>query len=363
MYNKWTFLLFSVLLLVLVSCNDREHEAIEVLDELFTQMWPADQPGGAVLVLKNDRIVFRNGYGLATIDPPAPVTPSTFFCLASVSKQFAAVATLKLAEEGKLSLDDPVSKFFPQFQAAFFHDITLTHLLSHTSGIPDVRPRTDSLYLYRSTDVESYSYLDTLSFLNFSPGSSYEYINPTYQLLYTVIEQASGLPFEEYMKKKLFQPAGMLNTLYFEEGRNIPLMAHGYRLNAQTGAWEEYDYGETAFFASKADGALYTSTDEFAQWEYALRNNTIIGPEMKEKAHTAHIMTNIPDTGYGYGWFISHTNGDPKIYHTGSNGGFKTYAGRYPRTETLLLIFSTRDFELKATVEKVEHIMRKAGWL
>lgn len=363
MYKKWTYLLFSVVLFTLVSCNCQKREAVKLMDDLFTQMWPSQEPGAAVLVLKDNRIVFRNGYGLATTDPPVPVTPSTSFCIASVSKQFAAVATLKLAEEGKLSLDDPVSKFFPQFQATFFNDISLSHLLTHTSGIPDVRPRTDNDYLYRSTDVESYSYMDTLSFLNFIPGSSYEYINPTYQLLFTVIEKASGMPFEEYMKQEIFVPAGMLNTVYFEEGRDIPLMAHGYRLNEESGMWEEYDYEEAVFFASKADGALYTSVDEFVLWEKALRDNKIISQQMKEKAHTSYINTDTPDTGYGYGWFISDMDGDPRIYHTGSNGGFRIYAGRYPRSGTLLLIFSTRGFEIKATAEKVEKILRKAGWL
>ncbi|MDD4919641.1 MAG: serine hydrolase [Bacteroidales bacterium] len=365
MIKKWFLVLFSLLgsVLLLVSCNIRQDNAITEIDELLTRVWPLDEPGGVVLVLHKDKVVFSKGYGLATINPETPATPATNFCIASVSKQFASIATLRLAQEGRLSLEDPVSKYFPQFQAPFFQDITLAHLLSHTSGIPDVRPRTDSLYVYHSTDVESYSYLDTLSFLNFLPGSSYQYMNPTYQLLYTVIEKASGIPFEDYMKNELFQPAGMSNTLYFESGRDIPSMAHGYLFNSDTGIWEEYDYGEASFFASKADGALYTSAEEFVLWEYALRNNTILGQEMTGKAHTSHIWTDIPDTGYGYGWFISQINGAPKIYHTGDNGGFKIYAGRYPQTETLLLIFSTRDFEREDTVEKMERILGEAGWL
>ncbi|HPJ82429.1 MAG: beta-lactamase family protein [Bacteroidales bacterium] len=365
MLKKWFPVLFSLLGLVLlsVSCNRLQDKAITEIDELFARIWPSDEPGGVVLVLNKEKVVFSKGYGLATIDPETPATPATNFCIASVSKQFASVATLKLAQEGRLSLEDPVSKYFPQFQAPFFQDITLAHLLSHTSGIPDVRPRTDSLYVYHSTDVESYSYMDTLSFLNFAPGSSYEYINPTYQLLYTVVEKASGVPFEDYMMTELFQPAGMSNTLYFESGRDIPSMAHGYLFNSETGIWEEYDYGEASFFGSKADGALYTSAEEFVLWEYALRNNAILDKEMTGKAHTSYILTDIPDTGYGYGWFISQINGAPKIFHTGDNGGFKIYAGRYPQTETLLLIFSTRDFEREETVEKVEGILVEAGWL
>ena len=363
MSGKWLAIPFAVLLFLGFACNNREQAAIRQIDDQYNQLWPGNTPGGAVLILRGDRPVFKKGYGLATLDPTMEITPSTFFCIASVSKQFAATATLKLAQEGKLSLDDPVSKFFPHFQAPFFDRITLAHLLSHTSGIPDARPRTDSLFVYHSTDVESYSYMDTLSFLNFEPGTSYEYMNPTFQLLYTVIEKASGLPFEEYMEREIFTPAGMDHTMYFEQGREIPQMAHGYRMDTASGQWEEYDYGETTFFASKADGALYTSIEEFSQWEYALQDYKILNKEMTQKAHTAYIQTDIPETGYGYGWFVTETNGAPKIFHTGDNGGFKIYAGRYPESGVLLLIFSTRDFDRDATVAKTEQIMHTAGWL
>ena len=362
MSKKWITIPLMVLVFLLTACNNREQTAIKQIDDLYHQLWPDTTPGGAVLVLKEDRAVFKKGYGLATLDPETEITPATFFCIASVSKQFAAAATLKLAQEGKLSLEDPVSKYFPHFQAGFFDRITLAHLLSHTSGIPDARPRTDSLFVYHSTDVDSYSYMDTLSFLNFQPGSSYEYMNPTFQLLYTVIENASGKPFEEYMEQEVFTPAGMTNTLYFEESRDIPQMAHGYRMDT-TGQWKEYDYGETTFFASKADGALYTSLEEFLLWEYALRNHKILDKEITKRAHTAYIQTDIPETGYGYGWFITEINGAPKIFHTGDNGGFKIYAGRYPDSGVLLLIFSTRDFDRDATVAKTEQIMQTAGWL
>jgi CubicO group peptidase (beta-lactamase class C family) len=363
MSGKHITVLFMALGLLLAACNNSADKAVQQIDDLLVTLWPAEEPGGAVLLLKGDRVLLKKGYGLATTDPVTQVTPETFFCIASVSKQFAALATLRLAEEGKLSLEDPVSKFFPHFKAKFFNDITLKHLLSHTSGIPDVRPRTDSAYVYHSTDVESYSYLDTLSFLNFEPGTSYEYMNPTFQLLYTVIEQASGMPFETYMREVIFDTAGMPETVYFEEGREIPRMAHGYRFNEQTETWDEYDYGETSFFASKADGALYTSVEEFMQWELALRNNTLLGTEMTESAHTAHIATDLPDTGYGYGWFVGQAYGKEKIFHTGDNGGFKIYAGRYPESEVLLLIFSTRDFEREETVEALENILHTAGLL
>ncbi|MFA5496935.1 MAG: serine hydrolase domain-containing protein [Bacteroidales bacterium] len=363
MLNKRIFLLAAALFLVCISCTNKEEKAVKQIDNLLTSLWPAQEPGGAFLLMKGDRVVLQKGYGLATMDPDTKVTPETFFCIASVSKQFAATAILRLAEEGALSLDDPVSKFLPHFKADFFNNITLHHLLTHTSGIPDARPRTDSVHVYHSTDVASYSYLDTLSFLNFDPGTAYEYMNPTYQLFYTIIEKASGMPFETYMREALFDPAGMKEAVYFEDGRDIPRMAHGYRKNKDTGAWEEYDYGETTFFASKADGALYTSLEEFMQWEYALRDNLIISKEMTDKAHTSYIATNLPDTGYGYGWFVSQVYGKEKIFHTGDNGGFTLYAGRYPQSDVLMLVFSTKKYEREKTVAELEDILFLGGLL
>ena len=349
-----------------ITSETSDQVALKQIDSLFTALYPTDEPGAAVLILKGDDLIFEKGYGIADVDTKAPIDGNTFFCIASISKQFAAVALMLLQEEGKLSLDDNVYPFFPQFPEALFKQITLRHLLSHTSGIPDARPRNDPHFILTATDEASYSYMQNISELNFTPGTVYEYINPTYQLMYTLIEQCSGQSFDDFMRERIFLPAGMMETTYFEEGKFIPHMAHGYTPNRE-GGFREMDYGEEPFFATKADGALYTSVKEFALWEKALRNNTIIPAHIKEEAHS--IKVNIPDipyTGYGYGWFIEEKPGFPKkVYHTGSNGGFRTFAGRFPEQQLLLVFFSTRDDKESVTVtaEKVDQIMKKAGWL
>ena len=339
--------------------------ALERVDSLFTLLYPAGEPGAAVLILKGDSIVFTKGYGLADIKTKVPIDGKTFFNIASVSKQFSAIGLMILHEEGKLSLDDNVQKYFPQFKAPFFKEITLRHLLSHTSGIPDSRPRSDRHFVLTATDEASYAYMGNLKELNFAPGTAYEYMNPTFQLMFTIIEKCSGQSFDDFMRERIFQPAGMDKTTYFEEGKEIACMAHGYSPN-NDGGFSEDDYGEASFFATKADGGIYTSVEEFAQWEKALRNNSIISESMKEEAHSAKIqIPEIPYTGYGYGWFIEEKPGFPKkVYHTGNNGGFQIYAGRYPAQQILFLIFSTRDDrDREDTVAKMGQIMKEAGWL
>jgi len=362
------FLVTLTVISMSISCSSPDTPdqiAIKQIDSLFTSLYPADEPGAAILILKGDSTFFNKGYGIADIDTKVPVDGKTFFCIASVSKQFAGVALMILQEEGKLSLDDNVSKFFPHFKAPFFKEITLRHLLSHTSGIPDSRPYHDRQFVLTATDEVSYSYMQNIKELNFKPGTDYEYMNPTFQLMYTIIEKCSGMPFDDFMRERIFLPSGMMETTYFEEGKYIPRMAHGYSPKKE-GGFRENDYGEASFFATKADGAIYTSVEEFALWEKALRNNILIPAHIKEEAHSAKIqISDKPYTGYGYGWFIEEKPGFPKkVYHTGSNGGFRTIAFTYPNQKILTVIFSTRDDkQVDATAGKVEQIMKNAGWL
>ena len=326
-------------------------EVRQKLDGIFSPVFKPNQPGAAVLILKDGKKVFEQCYGVADMETMAPVTPKTRFCIASVSKQFSAVAILQLVEKGLVKLSDPLNKFFPEYKAEFFNRITLHHILSHTSGIPDARERSDRHFVLTATDVESCGYMKTLNHLNFEPGcGQYEYINPTFQLVYQIVERVTGKSFEDYMKKQIFKPAGMKGTCYFEDGRMIPNMAHGYTPDEEKG-YREFDYGEETFFATKADGGIYTSVTDFAKWEKALRDNKVWKEASKRMAYTPHVA--IPEganygyqpyNSYGYGFFINQRPGHHRIvYHTGDNGGFTIYAGKAPDDDVVVLIFSTRD--------------------
>ena len=321
-------------------------------DSLFRSQYPnANDPGAAVLVKKGGRILFRKCYGVADMVTRQPITPKTNFCIASVSKQFSAVALMQLAERGLLLLDDPLKKFFPEYEADFFNRITLRHILSHTSGLPDTRTSKDRDFALHSTDVECCRYFITLNHLNFEPGTQYEYMNPTFQLAYQIIPRVTGLDFDTYQKQYLFDVAGMKHTTYFESHKRIERMAHGYTYSKTRQGFEECDYGETNFFASKADGGLYTSITDFAKWERVLKNNRVWSAASHAEAYTPHIM--IPptaeygyneSTGYGYGFFVQQVKGEPKIiYHLGDNGGFYIYAGKVPEEDIVVLIFANRD--------------------
>ena len=384
---KKLILFLLVSLTLMASCKQNtEKKQLAQLDKLCTALFPADEPGAAVLVMKGDKIIFDKGYGIADIDTKVPIDGNTFFNIASVSKQFTAVAILQLAEEGKLSLEDPVSKYFPEFKATFWNDIRIKHLLSHSSGVPDARGGIPREQKITGDEALAMSYLPDLDFLHFQPGEAYEYINPTFVLCGAIVEKVSGQPFPEYVEEHIFRPAGMEHTLYFDPQHQdlIPNMAHGYEYadvedmpeertadssqSKEPKNWYEYDYGEETFFATRPDGGIYTSTHEFVQWEKALRANKVFSEASRIDAQSPHTFAsdspwsdyqNRPNTWYGYGWFVEPKTDTTKevIFHTGDNGGFKILAARYPEDNALVLIFANRaDWDRYPLMQQIEEI-------
>ncbi|MBQ8225017.1 MAG: beta-lactamase family protein [Bacteroides sp.] len=389
-------LIFLLLMTQLCGCKNRQADDVcqvsNQLDSLFSELFKADEPGAAVVVVRGDSVVYNKGFGLARMDTLVPINDRTTFNICSVSKQFSAVALCLLAEQGKLSLDDTVSKFFPEFKAEFFSRITLRHLMSHTSGIPDARPRNDKAWKeytakYKTAfdnvhdfkrfaaEDETTRFMLKLDHLDFEPGTQYDYQNPTFQLMLMIVEKATGEQFDKWMHRNIFLPAGMEQTCYYEPGKNIPNMAHAYvpaegenkygYFRSEDGRWEECDYGEATFFGTKADGGIYTTPLEFLKWDKALYSDKVMSQAMRNEAHTPRIATDIPETDYGYGWFIEHRTDRPrKIYHTGDNGGFLIFEGRFPEKDLFYLVFANRpDWNRTETVEKMDQIFATQGWI
>lgn len=381
---KTSYIALILTVMALSSTSCRPHTAgpdtegaSAALDSMLSRMFPADAPGAVAAVSLNDSIIYLRPFGLADMDSLRPVQSDTRFNICSISKQFSAIALLKLQEQGLLSLDEPVNRVFPEFQAPFYGQITLRHLMSHTSGLPDIRPRTpeeweaykvDSAQA-RYADVEDYmlhsSEPDALDMFRqvqapvFTPGTAYEYQNPTFQLVYYIVERLTGTPFEQWMAENIFTPAGMTRTGYFSPTRPMTDAAHGYELRDTL--WKECDYGEAPFFPTAADGGLYTTATDFLCWQKALYGDDIVSATSREQAHTPLIATDIPHTGYGLGFFIEDLPGRPrKIYHTGDNGGFFAYACAIPSQKVSYLIFATHQgWDRLATASRIDSILQE----
>lgn len=356
-----------------VNCNAKSSETLKHrIDSLLNATYASDEPGVSLLIAKNGIAVYEGASGIADVITKEKIDGNTAFNIASISKQFTAVAALKMEEDGKIDLNESVAKYFPEFKNKFWNDIKLWHLLSHCSGIPDLRPRSNRNFTLYATDEQSIEYMKELDSLKFTPGAYYDYINPTFDLFYVLIQRCSGIGFEDYQRINIFDVAQMENAQYFSPDKQIDHMAHGYIKS--NNVWKEYDYGEETFFATKADGGIYTTTRDFLKWENALYNGKIISLNSLRKAYTRHIKVsespycqyqNRPKTWYGLGWFIDENFGnDIKIYHTGDNGGFQAYAAKYIKNRINVIMFENRnDIDRWSMQLKIERILKEEGLL
>lgn len=402
--RKYSLLLcvvsFSVMNMMCTSADKSEtkYQAVaERIDSLLNQHYTDDAPGYAMAICKDDSVIYSSAKGIADVNTKARIDENTVFNIASISKQFTAVAVLKLHELNLLSIEDSVAKFFPEFKSEIWEKVKLKHLMSHSSGIPDKRPRIDKDFMLYIVDRQCLEYMVTLDELKFEPGTNYDYINPTFQVLSAVVQRVSGEDFEDFQQENIFNTAKMSNIRYFDPKLSIPSMAHGYicvssvekddvdsdskkdrdnltvdYVDKNGTQWMEYDYGEETFFGTKADGGIYTSVNDFIKWERALLSNIIIADTTKALAYTPHIKVsgsrfstyqNRPYTSYGYGWFIDeHPGREMKIYHTGDNGGFQAYAAKYPDSGVYIVMLENRnDIDRWSIQTKIENILLEEG--
>lgn len=325
----------------------KANDVTERLDSLFEARYAEglDAPGGAVLIALRDEIIYERYFGLADMATREPITADTRFNIASVSKQFTVVGLL----QQDVDINSSAAQYF-SFPQPFWKDITLAHLASHSSGVPDSRDRSDRMRCILATDEQSEAYFPLVESLKFAPGTDYDYLNPSFILLARVIEQLSGEDFVAYQQKHIFDPAGMAHSYYFNPAEHPANTAHGY---AKTdGGWQEFDYGEETFFATRPDGGIYSTARDMLQWELALVRGKLLPAERLAMAYRQLTKVsgsqwcdyqNRPNTWYGLGWFIDKTPGRlTKVYHTGDNGGFQAYVAKYPQVGYSIIVLENR---------------------
>lgn len=300
------------------------------------QRYDGRVPGAAVLVLKDGQPVFRRGYGLAVVEDGTPVSPATNFRLASVSKQFTAAAILLLAEDGRLSIDDPLKKWLPGLPAVA-DAMTLRQLLSHTSGLLDYEDLMDPVDTRQVHDIDVLHLLQKENRTYFAPGSSYRYSNSGYALLALVVGKASGSDFASFLRQRIFLPLGMTATFAHQDGVDeVPERAYGY--SQIDGHWQRTDQSTTS--AVLGDGGIYSSIDDLAKWDAALYDERLLRRASLQQAFSAATATPEPDVPhYGFGWRI---NVDA-LWHSGESIGFRNVIVRYPKQKLTVVVLSNRN--------------------
>lgn len=325
------------------------------VDALMGQLVQGDSPGAAVIVIKDGRVLHKKGYGYANLETKTPITPDTAFDLASVSKQFTAMAVMILAERGKLSFDDPLTKFFPQF-ADYARKITVRHLLNHTSGLPDYMQlfSREAKQGYQPSSKEMLDLLAKQPQPRFAPGDKWEYSNSGYLMLAMIVEKASGKPFPQFVKENIFQPLGMNDSLVYDHTRPaVKNRAISYaRLES---GFKNIDYHPLNLVYG--DGAVNTSVEELYKWDQALYTEKLVKASTLKQAFTPGKLNNGTGTGYGFGWGVGKMLGLEHVSHGGGWVGFRTFITRYPSERFTVIVLSNYGrFNPGDTAQKIARI-------
>jgi CubicO group peptidase (beta-lactamase class C family) len=295
----------------------------KTLDWLVAQRVPADAPGLALALVQNGRVVFERGWGLASLDYGVPITPSTVFHVASVSKQFTAFAITLLAQQGKLSVDDELRKYLPEIHN-FGKPITLRHLLYHTSGLRD---QWDLLVLagWRMDDVITQEDILTMlrrqRELNFAPGEEELYCNSGYTLLAEVVSRASGKPFVRFTRDEMFRPLGMTNThFHLDHEAVVRNMAYSYAPGAG-GAYRK----NVLSYANVGATSLFTTVEDLARWIANFEDAKLGGPAVRQQMHEKGKLNSGKEIDYGFGLAIGELRKTRTISHGGADAGYRSY--------------------------------------
>jgi CubicO group peptidase (beta-lactamase class C family) len=298
----------------------------ERVDDLMTRL-EGHGFSGVLLLAKDGEIVLEKGYGLADRGKKLPATPDTVYCIGSITKQFTAAAILKLEMQGKLSVTDPISRFFPGVPADK-KGITLHHLLTHTAGLREDYGETDFEPVSREEIVSRVLSAPLLS----APGEKFRYSNAGYSLLAAVVELTTKGPYEAYLREQLFLPAGMTRTGYKLPGWKPGELARGWRGDEEWGTTIERPWAPDGqpWWNLRGNGGIHATARDMWRWHQALLGTAILSEEAKRKLYGRHIAEEMPESWYGYGWSIATTpRKTTLITHNGGNGIFAADFRRY----------------------------------
>ncbi|GAB4048548.1 serine hydrolase domain-containing protein [Spirosoma litoris] len=326
----------------------------ERLDSLMQATTSPTLPGAALLVEIDGKPIYQKGYGLANVATKSAITAETNFRMASVSKQFTAMGILLLEKDKKLSLDDPLIRFCPEFNGQVARKVQLRNLLTHSSGILDYEAVMNPNQREQLLDADVLTLLKDRDSLYFEPGSQFRYSNSGYCLLALIIERVSGQSFAAFIRERIFQPLGMKQSVVYEAGKPISNRAMGYRQKGKVFVFSD----QSVTSATKGDGGVYTSLIDYQKWQNALRNGTLVDIT-SVLARMKQGLPDRPGSYYGAGWFFREP-ANPILFHSGSTCGFNNFVVAIPSKKFLLAYFSNKA-DNKANAAAVLKILSDAG--
>jgi CubicO group peptidase (beta-lactamase class C family) len=338
---KTTTSLFLILVFLLDYCSGQainDDNLGRSIDSLVTLQFRQNEPGVSILVGKHGKIVYEKAFGSADIELHVPLKPGMLFKIGSVTKQFTAIGILQLVERGKISLQDSLQKYIPDFPHKRY-TITIENLLTHTSGIMDYgnADTTHNPYIEREefTPGRIIGYIKNAP-LEFRPGTKYSYSNSGYVLLGYIIERVTGESYHRYMMQNVIKPAGLTHTLFADEHTILPNRVRGY--TRDRGFYENCEYQSISL--AFAAGDLWSTSEDLYTWNKALLAYKLVKKETLDKAFTPFRLANGEYSRYGYGWFIDTLAGSLCIHHEGQINGFIAEEKYFPAEDTYVALLT-----------------------
>jgi len=356
------------LLLTASSMSAERSDLASQIDALFRAA-STSTPGAAVLVMQDGRAVFHRGYGVGDLRTRRKIDEHTNFRLASLTKQFTAMAIMLLVHDGKLRYEESLQEVFPEFPA-YGREITIRELLNHTSGLIDYEDLMAKQYgnirdeqIPQIHDAGVLALLEKESTTKFPPGSKWAYSNSGYCVLAMVVERASGKPFGQFLRERIFDPLQMTTTIAYEKGKNeVTNRAYGH--TPVGGVFRETDQSSTS--ATLGDGGVYTSLADLVRWDAAVREHTLLNEREMQPALVAARPTADPaeenghPVSYGFGWLLDPYKGHVRMWHYGETVGFRTSIQLFPKDHVTVVVLCNRaDFSAPDLALKVADLYLK----
>ena len=327
---------FTLVLLIALTCLAQNGVNTRIDEYLQAEMKSQQIPGVSLAVIKNGQIVLAKGYGFASVEHQVPVKPETIFQSGSMGKQFTATAVMLLMEDGKLLLDDKISKFFLNTPDSW-SNITIRHLLTHTSGMTDYPSGFDFRRDY--TEDELYERAKAIP-LAFQPGDKWSYSNLGYVMLGILIHKVSGKFYGDFLQDRVFKPLDMSTARIISEADIIPNRASGYRVDNK-GQLKNQNWVSPSLNTT-ADGALYLNVYDMAKWDAALYTEKLLKRSSLDQMWTPVKLNSGKTHPYGFGWALGEIKGHRYVQHGGAWQGFKAQITRYVDDRLTVVLFANQ---------------------
>ncbi len=346
-------ILILLLIFSIISCTEKANME-EKIDLIFAEFENSPSPGVSVAVIKSGAIVYEKAFGYANLEKRLEIEPKTNFRLASITKQFTALSILILENEGILSLNDSLTKHFPEFPK-YANNITIKNILQHTSGLLDYEDFVNESDTVQLTDENVLEILINQDSTYFKPGSEHRYSNSGYAVLSMLVERLTGLNFPNFLGEKIFKPLKMGTTVAFVNGVNsITNRSFGY---AKTNSGFVYS-DQSLTSAVLGDGGIYSSTVDLRKWDKEVDSPTLIPKEKFSKSFEKGIDAKGESFDYGFGWRLDPYKNLKRIYHTGSTCGFSNIYMKLPEQNlTIIVLMNVRDYDAKNYAEQIADLI------